>query len=411
MKSICFLLVLLLLVGCTTAIEQATTPTDIAPAATVQQQPTAAPPTITDVAQPSAMLATPTTVDPPVPTATTSPTAVVARTPTWGYPIGASGRARGDGFFIRHGYAVENTWFNPGDLHTGEDWYALAGDTAGASVVAVADGEVVYAGSNYPGRVVVVQHALDLFSMYGHLDPALAVELGQRVAGGDLIGTVLRRGDDVPNHLHFEIRSFLTTAEVNGDQPRYGYRCGRACVPGPGYWPIRAPELPDALGWRNPTHVINGRMLPELDSGAQSTAVVASDPVSDSVMLWAEFADDGTPQGALGEIALEPGTRYPLLNVRAGAEAPQATSAAAYALWYRIALPDGRTGWLQAAVPSTFETGSDGQPSTVQFNLYPLLVTPWPGSTHRAPDGTRHDRCARPASWPACGVAARARPR
>ena len=68
-----------------------------------------------------------------------------------------------------------------------------AGDTAGARVYAVADGEVVYAGANYPGRVVIVRHADDLYSMYGHLDPALAVRVGQQVARGDLIGTVLRR--------------------------------------------------------------------------------------------------------------------------------------------------------------------------------------------------------------------------
>lgn len=272
---------------------------------------------------------------------------------------------------MRHGYTVENTWFSPGNWHTGEDWYARAGDTAGAEVVAVTDGEVVYAGSNYPGRVVIVQHAPDLFSMYGHLDPALTVQVGQRVARGNVLGTVLRRADDVPNHLHFEIRTFLTTSEVNGAQPRYGFRCGPGCVPGPGYWPIRAPELPDALGWRNPTHVINRRMLPELDNSARGEVVVATAPVSERVTLWAELADNGAPQGTQGELALLPGTRYPLLEVWAGAETSGTTGADAYQVWYRIALPDGRSGWVQAAVPTTQETGSDGQPATVQFNFLP----------------------------------------
>jgi murein DD-endopeptidase MepM/ murein hydrolase activator NlpD len=384
-------LLTLLLAGCSAGVEQASAPTATLPAAiaTTMPSPPASDPTAPSalstatVAQPSAPAASdpvgpsapaaPTAT--PAPTLAASPPAIVTATPGWSYPIGLPGQPLGDGFFIRHGYATENTWYNPGDLHTGEDWYALQGDTAGAEVVAAAAGEVVYAGSNYPGRVVIVQHAADLFSMYGHLDPALAVDVGQQVARGDRLGVVLRRGDDVPNHLHFEIRSFLIAAEVNGPQPRYGYRCGPGCVPGPGYWPINAPDRPDALGWRNPTHVINGRMLPDLDSGAaRGEVVVASDPISDSVTLWAAFADDGRPQDALDELRLEPGARYPLLNVRAGAEAPAASSAAAYQVWYRIALADGRTGWIAAAVPSTFETGSDGRPSTVRFNLVPAGV-------------------------------------
>src|SRR5215207_5678363 len=43
-------------------------------------------------------------------------------------PIGMPGKPPGDGFFIRHGYTSENTWYNPGYWHTGEDWYALEGD-------------------------------------------------------------------------------------------------------------------------------------------------------------------------------------------------------------------------------------------------------------------------------------------
>ena len=293
--------------------------------------------------------------------------------PSWIYPIGLPDRPSGDGFFIRHGYAAENTWYNPGYLHTGEDWYALQGDTAGAGVYAVAQGEVVYAGSNYPGRVVIVRHTDELFSMYGHLDPALAVGVGQSVVRGQQLGTVLRRGDDVPNHLHFEIRTFLTTPEVNGARPRYNFRCGPNCAPGPGYWPIDAPDLPTSFGWRNPTHVINRRAFPAEAAGNLGEVVVAAQPISSSVTLWTQIAEDGTPQHAQAEVGLQPGARFALLEVRSGAEATEATSAEVYALWYRVRLPDGREGWLQAAVPSTFETGSDGRVATVQFNFF--LVT------------------------------------
>jgi murein DD-endopeptidase MepM/ murein hydrolase activator NlpD len=285
----------------------------------------------------------------------------------YSYPIGSPGRPLGDGFFIRHGYTTENTWYNPGYWHTGEDWYAQQGDTAGAQVYAIADGQVVYAGANYPGRVVIVQHTNDLFSMYGHLDPNLSVRVGQPLTRGDLIGTVLRRSDATPNHLHFEIRTFLTTSAVNGAAPRYPFRCGRNCPPGPGYWPLDAPDLPSELGWRNPAHVLARRMA---GSGGLSEVIVATKPISSSVMLWSAAPNDPT-RAPLGELALHGGERFALLDLYAGAEDTRETSARAYQLWYRIAVPGDRSGWVQAAVESDFETGSDGRPSSVSFNFFP----------------------------------------
>lgn len=289
----------------------------------------------------------------------------------YSYPIGTPGRPLGNGFFARHGYAVENTWYLPGYLHTGEDWYAITGDTAGARVYAVAVGEVVFAGSDYPGRVVIVAHADGLFAMYGHLDPELPVATGDRVARGALLGTVLRRGDDTPNHLHFEIRTFLTTPEVNGAAPRYPFQCGPDCPPGPGYWPIDAPDHPSDLGWRNPTHVIARRAFTAAIGAADrplGEAVVASEPSAPSADVWsAPEGDEGARR--TGELPLESGARYPLQEVRAGPEDSTATDANGYDLWYRLALPDGVDGWLRAAVPSSFETGSDGEPATVRFDL------------------------------------------
>ena len=318
-----------------------------------------------------------------VPTITLEPTAAPTQGPTdappppeamYSYPIGTPGRPLGDGFFIRHGYTVENTWFNPGYWHTGEDWYALEGDTAGAQVYTVAAGTVVYAGANYPGRVVIVEHASGVFSMYGHLDPALRVEPGQQVVRGAPIGTVLRRGDQTPNHLHFEIRTFLTTREVNGAAPRYAFRCGVDCPPGPGYWPFDAPDLPSALGWRNPTHLIARQAFPTGAVGPLGEVVVATRPISTSVRLWAAVPGAGAPPEVVGDLVLEPGARFPLLEIQAGSADAVATSARAYYLWYRIQLPDGASGWVQAAVPSTFETGNDGRPSTVSFNVYPAVT-------------------------------------
>src|SRR6266508_869253 len=281
MRRIAILFVVLTLAACaaTTAVPTPS-PAPAATAAPTTASPIAAP-AVAAIAPTSAPAATPRPTAAPEPAPTTEATAPstasgpsAASTFAFSYPIGIPGRPLGDGFFIRHGFATENTWYNPGYWHTGEDWYAQAGDTAGARVYAVADGEVVYAGANYPGRVVIVRHADNLFSMYGHLDPQLNVEVGQHIVRGALIGTVLRRGDATPNHLHFVIRTFLTAREVNGAAPRYPFRCGVDCLPGPGYWPIAAPDLPSDVGWRNPTHVINRRMLPE---GAISEVVVSTE--------------------------------------------------------------------------------------------------------------------------------------
>lgn len=297
----------------------------------------------------------------------------------WNYPIGRRGRPFGDGFWVRHGFAVENTWFNPGYWHTGEDWYALKGDTAGANVYAVSDGTVVYAGANYPGRVVIVEHAEALFSMYGHLDPRLAVKVGQRVAAGEQLGTVLKRGDKIPNHLHFELRTFLTTRIVNGSRPRYGFRCGRNCPPGPGYWPIRAPELPTALGWLNPTHVIAGKAAGTAQS-RRATAighvVVATEPVNATVTVRQAPATNAAAVRGKRRLQLQAGQKFPVLAVHVGATAPSGTSAEAYEVWYKLQVAPGNAGWVQAAVPGTQETGRDGRGSSVRFNFLPAAGQP-----------------------------------
>jgi murein DD-endopeptidase MepM/ murein hydrolase activator NlpD len=288
------------------------------------------------------------------------------------YPIGSSGELPGDGFFIRHGYACENTWYNPGFLHTGEDWYAIDdGETAGANVLAISDGIVVFAGSDYPGRVVIIQHEPALFSMYGHLDYALAVSEGDAVTIGQRLGTVLNRTDGrAPSHLHFEVRTFLTAPEVNGDQPRYGFACGPGCLPGPGYWPIDAPERPSAIGWRNPTHVLARRVFDEGPIAA-GLEVTVPDGILGTAPVWSLPADRRQAE-QIGELRLTTGERYPLRQIAAGPGATDGWSAERYRLWYRVAL-DGaeESGWIQAALPSDRESGSDGRPSAVRFQLIP----------------------------------------
>jgi hypothetical protein len=37
--------------------------------------------------------------------------------PAYSYPMGFPGHPLGDGLLVRHGYATENTWYNPGWLY------------------------------------------------------------------------------------------------------------------------------------------------------------------------------------------------------------------------------------------------------------------------------------------------------
>jgi murein DD-endopeptidase MepM/ murein hydrolase activator NlpD len=240
------------------------------------------------------------------------------------------------------------------------------------AVYAVAKGEVIYAGGEYPGRVVIVAHEDGLYSMYGHLDYALAVGVGEMVGRGAPLGTILARTDGrAPSHLHFEMRTFFTTPEVNGEAPRYGVGCGFDCPPGPGYWPIDAPEHPSAMGWRNPTHVINRRAW----GGAvpQGVEVTVADDAPSSTTLWTSPADSSGAEQR-GDLPLTPGDRFQLLAIDAGAEDSTDTSAEAYRLWYQVALPDGTAGWVQAAVPFANDTGSDGRPSSVRLDFLPMVL-------------------------------------
>ena len=262
--------------------------------------------------------------------------------------------------------------YHHGWLHTGEDWYLPDGETGGLGVYAAAAGEVVFAGSEYPGLVVIVQHPDGLFSMYGHLDYTLAVEPGQAVERGQLLGSILPRTDGrAPSHLHFELRTFFTTPEVNGNAPRYGVACGVDCPPGPGYWPLDAPEHPSTMGWRNPTHVINRRAWPDgVPAGAE---VVVSAAAPASTQLWTA-ASNAEGAESLGNLVLRSGDRYPLLSVEAGEEDATGTSAEAYRVWYQIALPQDGEAWARAAIPTAYDTGSDGRPSSVRFDFLPAVV-------------------------------------
>lgn len=86
--------------------------------------------------------------------------------------------------------------------HQGADISAATG----VPVKATNAGEVVVAQTLWMrGKTVVIDHGLGVFSMYNHLD-RLDARPGDRVARGEVIGTVGATGFVTGAHLHWELR-------------------------------------------------------------------------------------------------------------------------------------------------------------------------------------------------------------
>lgn len=76
----------------------------------------------------------------------------------------------------------------------------------GTPVAAIAAGRVTLAGRVADGAVVVmVDHGGGATSLYGHLQPSLAVSVGDRVAAGQRLGSVGMTGNTTGPHLHLEV--------------------------------------------------------------------------------------------------------------------------------------------------------------------------------------------------------------
>ncbi len=102
-------------------------------------------------------------------------------------------------------------------FHRGIDF----GARAGTNVRAAAGGTVVWANDLGPyGNLIVIQHAADLHTAYGHLE-AITVATGEQVRAGHRIGRVGSTGLATGPHLHFEVRSNGTPTKPTQwiDQP------------------------------------------------------------------------------------------------------------------------------------------------------------------------------------------------
>jgi murein DD-endopeptidase MepM/ murein hydrolase activator NlpD len=75
----------------------------------------------------------------------------------------------------------------------------------GRAVHVTADGLVVLAGPHGDlGNAVIVSHGFGLATRYGHLS-STAVQPGQRVHRGDVVGYVGNTGHSTGYHLHYEV--------------------------------------------------------------------------------------------------------------------------------------------------------------------------------------------------------------
>jgi murein DD-endopeptidase MepM/ murein hydrolase activator NlpD len=103
-------------------------------------------------------------------------------------------------------YGVERFYYYKGELisqsrHMGYDFASVER----APVPASNDGVVVFVGTlGIYGNVVLIDHGLGLFSLYGHLSEIFVKE-GQYVKKGDIIGRTGRTGLALGDHLHFGI--------------------------------------------------------------------------------------------------------------------------------------------------------------------------------------------------------------
>lgn len=85
--------------------------------------------------------------------------------------------------------------------HTGWDQNA----PAGSPIRALAAGRVVFAGPlEIRGNSVFIDHGLSIYSGYAHLSE-IDVEVGQRIVGGQVIGSSGNSGRSSGAHLHWEI--------------------------------------------------------------------------------------------------------------------------------------------------------------------------------------------------------------
>lgn len=155
-----------------------------------------------DVPAPSAA-ATPAPAPTPTPTPTPAPTppppAPAQPTSQFAWPVKGTITQP----FGPTSLAAEPAYEGYAHFHQGID----IGDKLGTPITAAGDGTVTFAAwstSGY-GNCVQILHGNGLVTLYGHMAQQPAVQVGQRVTQGQVIGQVGSTGNSTGPHLHFAV--------------------------------------------------------------------------------------------------------------------------------------------------------------------------------------------------------------
>lgn len=118
----------------------------------------------------------------------------------WIWPVPSS-------HLITSGYGMRGTEF-----HKGVD----IGAPLGTTIVAVADGRVLFSGTAEGfGHWIVIQHGPNLMSVYGHMYASgLLVSAGQEVKAGQAIAKVGSDGESTGPHLHFSVATGISGGQM-----------------------------------------------------------------------------------------------------------------------------------------------------------------------------------------------------
>lgn len=103
--------------------------------------------------------------------------------------------------------------YPPDPYHTGID-FSAGKDTP---IMATMNGKVLYIGNNPNGfgKHIVLYHGGGITTMYAHMNKYGAVQVGQKVSAGEVIGYVGRTGLSTGNHLHYEYQIGGTPHDPN----------------------------------------------------------------------------------------------------------------------------------------------------------------------------------------------------
>jgi murein DD-endopeptidase MepM/ murein hydrolase activator NlpD len=190
-------------------------PTQVAAVLATPIPTTERPPTATNTPTPTQTLTlTPSQTLTATETFTPSPTATFARMETF-YLARPIARTAVD--WVDRNYPYGTTQLGRYEVHHGVEFQ----NGRGTPVLAAADGEVYYAGSDekrlfgrkfdYYGNLVILKHDFPTpegstaYTLYGHLD-RVDVKIGDLVEQGDKVGVIGGTGIAIGPHLHFEVR-------------------------------------------------------------------------------------------------------------------------------------------------------------------------------------------------------------